>query len=71
MKLKVPEVIYKVLKEPLGQDDLKGRNDIPQTLDEFMAEVKDSNLDAKSFALKLREMVFNISLSSLYIFNLH
>ncbi|KAF2285839.1 hypothetical protein GH714_008341 [Hevea brasiliensis] len=54
----VPEVIYQVLKEPLGQDDLKGRNDIPQTLHEFMAEVKDAKLDAKTFALKLREMLF-------------
>ncbi|EEF39528.1 conserved hypothetical protein [Ricinus communis] len=53
----VPEVIYQVLQDPLDQDDLKGRSDIPQTLEEFMADVKDTKLNAKTFAIKLREMV--------------
>ena len=55
--LKVPEVIFQVLEQPLGNDELKGRRDIPQTLEEFMDEVKNKRLDAKTFALKLREMV--------------
>ncbi|KAG5255133.1 galacturonosyltransferase [Salix suchowensis] len=53
----VPEVIFQVLEQPLGNDELKGRRDIPQTLEEFMDEVKNTRLDAKNFALKLREMV--------------
>ena len=54
--VKVPEVIYQVLEQPLGSDELKGRSDIPETL-EFMGEVKNNILDAKDFAFKLREMV--------------
>lgn len=55
--LKVPEVIYQVLEQPLGSDELKGRSDVPETLEEFMDEVKNNILDAKDFAFKLREMV--------------
>jgi alpha-1,4-galacturonosyltransferase len=55
--VKVPEVMYQVLEQPLDNDELKGRDDIPQTLEEFMDEVKNSIFDAKAFALKLREMV--------------
>ncbi|PRQ31596.1 putative polygalacturonate 4-alpha-galacturonosyltransferase [Rosa chinensis] len=53
----VPEVVYQVLEEPIGKDELQGRSDIPQSLDEFMTEIKDSNIDARTFAVKLREMV--------------
>ncbi|XP_054815066.1 probable galacturonosyltransferase 12 [Prosopis cineraria] len=53
----VPEVIFQVLDEPLGKDDLQGRSDIPQTLEEFMAEVREGEYDVKTFAVKLREMV--------------
>ncbi|WCJ31298.1 galacturonosyltransferase 12 [Euphorbia peplus] len=53
----VPEVIYKVLEEPLDEDELEGKTQVPQTLQDFMAQIKDSNLDAKTFALQLREMV--------------
>ncbi|KAK9906157.1 hypothetical protein M0R45_002817 [Rubus argutus] len=53
----VPEVIYQVLEEPIGKDELQGRSDIPQSLDEFMTEIKDINIDARTFAVKLREMV--------------
>jgi alpha-1,4-galacturonosyltransferase len=60
--LKVPEVMFQVLEQPLGNDELKGRSDIPQTLEEFMDEVKNTRLDAKTFALKLREMVPHFSL---------
>lgn len=50
-------MIFEVLEEPISKDELQGRSDIPQTLQEFMAEIKDSKIDAKSFAIKLREMV--------------
>ncbi|KAJ8747504.1 hypothetical protein K2173_009241 [Erythroxylum novogranatense] len=53
----VPDVIYQVLDEPIGKDELKGRDDIPQTLEDFMTEVKDKQLDAQTFAIKLRQMV--------------
>ncbi|XP_027341076.1 probable galacturonosyltransferase 12 [Abrus precatorius] len=53
----VPEVIYQTLDEPLSKDELKGRSDIPQTLEEFMTEMKEGGYDAKAFAVKLREMI--------------
>ncbi|XP_014522050.1 probable galacturonosyltransferase 12 [Vigna radiata var. radiata] len=53
----VPEVIYQTLDEPLGKHELQGRFDIPQTLEEFMIEMKKGGHDAKTFAVKLREMV--------------
>ncbi|KAL1346063.1 hypothetical protein AAHE18_08G162200 [Arachis hypogaea] len=53
----VPEVIYQTLDAPLDKDELRGRSDIPQTLEEFMTEVKKGGFDAKTFAVKLREMV--------------
>lgn len=49
--------MYHVLEEPLSQEELKGRSDIPQSLEEFMAEMKETKTDAKTFAVKLREMV--------------
>ncbi|OIV99167.1 hypothetical protein TanjilG_19663 [Lupinus angustifolius] len=53
----VPEVMYGILDQPLGKDELEGRSDIPQTLKEFMTEMKEGGYDAKAFAIKLREMV--------------
>jgi len=50
-------VIYQTLDEPLGKHELQGRSDIPQTLAEFMTEMKNGGYDAKTFAIKLREMV--------------
>lgn len=56
--IKVPEVIYKILKEPIIEDEVKGEAEIiPQSLEEFLAEMKDSRSDAKTFALKLKSMV--------------
>ncbi|KAM1041450.1 hypothetical protein ACFX13_031375 [Malus domestica] len=54
---RVPEVIYQILEEPIGKHELQGRSDIPQSLDEFMVEIKDGKFDARTFAVKLREMV--------------
>jgi len=50
-------VIYGILDQPLGKDELEGRSDIPQTLEEFMTQMKEGGYDAKTFAIKLREMV--------------
>ncbi|KAI9083100.1 hypothetical protein K1719_035004 [Acacia pycnantha] len=53
----VPEVIYKVLDEPVEKDEVEGRSDIPQTLEDFMTDMKEGGYDAQTFATKLREMV--------------
>ena len=50
-------MIYQVLEEPIGKDDLKGRSYVPQSLEDFMAEIRKGKTDAKTFAFKLREMV--------------
>lgn len=50
-------MIYQVLNEPVSKDEVQGKTDVPQTLEEFMAEMKESRSDAKAFALRLREMV--------------
>lgn len=50
-------MIYQVLDEPISKDELQGKSDVPQTLEDFMAEIKKSKSDAKTFAIKLREMV--------------
>lgn len=50
-------MIYGILDQPLGKDELEGRSDIPQTLEEFMTQMKEGGYDAKTFAIKLREMV--------------
>ncbi|RVW37346.1 putative galacturonosyltransferase 12 [Vitis vinifera] len=52
----VPEVMYQILDEPASKDEIQGRDDIPQTLEEFTAEVKESRSDARAFAIKLRAM---------------
>lgn len=54
-------MIYQILEEPIGKDELQGRSDIPQSLDEFMAEIKEGKSDAKTFAVKLRDMVLLFS----------
>ncbi|KAJ1441915.1 Nucleotide-diphospho-sugar transferase [Sesbania bispinosa] len=54
----VPEVMYSILDQPLGKDELEGRSDIPQTLEEFMTDIKKDEYDAKTFAIKLREMAW-------------
>lgn len=57
----VPDVMYQILDKPMSKDELQGRLDnIPQTLEDFMAEIKERKPDAKNFALKLREMVLSL-----------
>ncbi|OMO80562.1 Glycosyl transferase, family 8 [Corchorus capsularis] len=53
----VPEVMYQVLNQPVRKDEVQGKTDVPQTLEEFMAEMRDIKSDARTFALRLREMV--------------
>ncbi|KAF3453533.1 hypothetical protein FNV43_RR03973 [Rhamnella rubrinervis] len=53
----VPEVIYQILEEPINKDELERRTDVPQSLEEFMAEIRETKSDAATFAVKLREMV--------------
>ncbi|KAI4388169.1 hypothetical protein MLD38_000524 [Melastoma candidum] len=53
----VPEVMYRILEAPVTEAEVQGKSDVPQTLEEFVAEVKESTYDARAFALRLREMV--------------
>lgn len=50
-------MIYQVLEEPSDQTEMRTRPESPQTLDEFIAEMKDGRPDAKTFAVKLKAMV--------------
>ncbi|XP_052206394.1 probable galacturonosyltransferase 12 isoform X2 [Diospyros lotus] len=52
----VPQVFYQVLDEPASQDEIEG-DEIPQTLEDFVAEMKQTKPDAKTFATRLRAMV--------------
>ncbi|XP_010931276.1 probable galacturonosyltransferase 12 [Elaeis guineensis] len=53
---KVPEEIYRVLEEGEIEEPEPG-SDIPQTLEDFVAEMKNNISDAKTFALRLKAMI--------------
>lgn len=53
----VPEVIYQILEEPVNENEIQAGQEIPQTLEDFIAEIKDERPDAKTFAAKLKAMV--------------
>lgn len=53
----VPEEIYRVLEGAETDDPTAAGSDVPQTLEEFIAEMKSDRTDAKTFALRLRAMV--------------
>ncbi|WMV48798.1 hypothetical protein MTR67_042183, partial [Solanum verrucosum] len=53
----VPEVIYQVLEEPTDQIEIEEGPETPQSLEEFMEEMKDTRPDAETFAVKLKAMV--------------
>ncbi|XP_074311022.1 putative galacturonosyltransferase 12 [Silene latifolia] len=54
----IQEVIYQVFEEPgMVVDDRNPADDVPLSLEEFMAEMKDNMPDARTFALKLKAMV--------------
>lgn len=52
----VPEEIYRMLEGPEPDEPTAG-SDVPQTLEEFIEEMKSDRTDAKTFALRLRAMV--------------
>ncbi|CAL9090467.1 unnamed protein product [Musa textilis] len=52
----VPEEIYRAL-EGAETDEPTAGSDVPQTLEEFIAEMKSDRTDARTFALRLRAMV--------------
>ncbi|XAR56639.1 Polygalacturonate 4-alpha-galacturonosyltransferase [Bertholletia excelsa] len=53
----VPQVIYQVLEEPLSEDEVEADTDVPQTLEDFIAEMKNARPDARTFAVRLKSMV--------------
>ncbi|KAJ8622198.1 hypothetical protein MRB53_030727 [Persea americana] len=53
----VPEEIYRVLEEGGSEAVKSSTSDVPQSLEEFVAEMKSNRSDAKTFALRLRAMV--------------
>ncbi|XP_073311925.1 probable galacturonosyltransferase 12 isoform X1 [Primulina huaijiensis] len=53
----VPEVIFQILEEPVNENEIQAGQEIPQTLEDFIAEIKDERPDAKTFAAKLKAMV--------------
>ena len=51
----VPEEIYRVLE---GKDELESdESNVPESLEEFVAEMRSNISDAKTFAVKLKAMV--------------
>lgn len=51
----VPEEIYRVLE---GQNELESdESNVPESLEEFVAEMRSNISDAKTFAVKLKAMV--------------
>ncbi|XP_074589272.1 putative galacturonosyltransferase 12 [Curcuma longa] len=53
---RVPEEMYEVFEETEIKQPKPG-SDVPQTLEDFVAEMKSERSDAKAFALRLKEMV--------------
>ncbi|KAL8144376.1 hypothetical protein V2J09_017408 [Rumex salicifolius] len=51
----VPEVMYQVLEEPSQTKESEA--EIPQSLEEFVTQMKHDKPDAKTFAIKLKSMV--------------
>ena len=58
----VPEEIYRVLEEGGSEAVKSSTSDVPQSLEEFVAEMKSNRSDAKTFALRLRAMVCAVSI---------
>ncbi|XP_074569106.1 putative galacturonosyltransferase 12 [Curcuma longa] len=54
--VRVPEEMYEVLEEAEIRPPKPG-SDVPQTLQDFVTEMKRNRSDAKAFALRLKEMV--------------
>ncbi|KAK6934389.1 Glycosyl transferase, family 8 [Dillenia turbinata] len=57
MESNVLEVMYEVLEEAAEEVEIKAGPEVPQSLEEFVAEMKETRPDARTFATKLRTMV--------------
>ncbi|XP_043706044.1 probable galacturonosyltransferase 12 [Telopea speciosissima] len=56
--MNVPEEIYRILEESGDElEEIKGRSEVPQSLEEFVAEMKSSKSDLKTFSVKLKALV--------------
>ncbi|GMH05704.1 hypothetical protein Nepgr_007544 [Nepenthes gracilis] len=54
----VPEVIYQVFEEPISHEGIVGGGeDVAESLEDFVAQMKDTRPDARTFAIKLKSMV--------------
>ncbi|KAK6946845.1 Glycosyl transferase, family 8 [Dillenia turbinata] len=53
----VLEVMYEVLEEPAEEVEIKAGPQVPQSLEEFVAEMKETRPDARTFATELKTMV--------------
>ncbi|KAJ4977228.1 hypothetical protein NE237_002334 [Protea cynaroides] len=58
--MKVPEEIYRILEEKGNEGVIPGRSEVPQSLEEFVAEMKSNKSDVRTFAVKLKAMVFQL-----------
>lgn len=63
----VPEEIYRVLEEGGSKEVKSSSSDVPQSLEEFVAEMKSNRFDAKTFALRLKAMVCAASILILHL----
>ncbi|KAL5978162.1 hypothetical protein ACLOJK_029279 [Asimina triloba] len=55
----VPDEIYRILEDGEEADEkIASASEIPQSLEEFVAEMRSNRSDAKTFALKLKAMVW-------------
>lgn len=55
-------MVYQVLEEPVKESGAEQRSDIPQSLEKFVAEVKEKKPNAKTFAIKLKAMVLKLQI---------
>lgn len=52
-------MIYSVLEEPANETEIEVGPETPQTLEDLIAEFKGDRPDAKTFAVKLKAMVWH------------
>lgn len=55
--------MYRILEEPENQTETQSEQEIPQTMEDFIADMKNEKPDAKTFAIKLKAMVHHLILS--------
>ncbi|GFP89977.1 probable galacturonosyltransferase 12 [Phtheirospermum japonicum] len=67
----VPDVMYKVLEEPVNEDEIKSGPEIPQTLEDFMKEMKVNFLEQRTRTAKIQEYLYRHVASSSIPKHLH